>query len=174
MRSAARRAGAPAQCPRIWLRKSCVRSDWGLRYKLFAEIAQTLDAGIKTQKAKQIDDIYKKYNSRFDGEEEFRARIEVGISTYITRDECHVQPLLKVALVQTIILAMIGIESDEGFAAETLAKFTNIQEEAGRLSASFSELAQALSDPEAHPQFDSFVKACGSATNTENNRWAPR
>ena len=39
--------------------------------KLYAEIALTLDSGFQTIKAKQLDDLYRKYNGTFESEEEY-------------------------------------------------------------------------------------------------------
>lgn len=133
--------------------------------KVYSDIIHTIDSGFDTIKAKQIDDLYKKYNGTFQHESRYYSILCFGIDKFLAMKELHEPVFLRAHVFQTIILALIEI-SHPGTIPDQSARSPSSTIQRAPLQV----LSDALKDPAAHPQFSEFVNACTTRTNVQSQR----
>jgi hypothetical protein len=138
--------------------------------RLYSEIALTLDVGFQTIKAKQLNDLYKKYNGTFDREDEYGKKIRYGIRFFLDDERLHKDAFLRAHIVQSIALAGIAIRCGGEFEDDARRKQTELAERLDRSPISLDVLSNAIQDPEAYPALYDFTSASSQKTNVEATR----
>lgn len=130
--------------------------------KAYAEIAYVLDQGFQTVKGKEIDALYRKYNSAFPEQERFKELIDTGVKKFVERRDLHVDVFLRSHVFQSIVLAFI--HQERGRLTDAAHRYAE-DCKAHKFDGGFDVLARALDDPEAFPELAEFIEACSSKTN---------
>lgn len=138
--------------------------------KFYSEIILTIDSGFQTVKGKQIDDLYKKYNSVFPQEEQYRTIIKQGLDAYFELEDIRSADLMKAHLFQTIVLSIISLRNDCQFSHGADEKYSDLLAKLAATPVPLNVLIAALNDPEAHPALYDFTQACTQKTNVESSR----
>ena len=138
--------------------------------RLYAEIALTLDSGFVTVKGETLDKIYKKYNTSFDAADEFKEKITYGIEYFIKKEEFHEEPLLRMHVFQSMVIAAISLRYGGDFDGRAEEEHADIGEQVRQNNHSLEALVSGLQDPDEHPQLGEFIKSCTAATNTATAR----
>lgn len=132
--------------------------------KFYADVCLTLDSGFVTTKAKQIDDLYKRYNVEFPHEEEYQDKILYGVDHAMQNEALRADPFLRAHVYQSIVLSNIALKFGMNFfepspqQADLIASLT-------KSPVPLDVLARALLEPDSFPALRDFVSACTEKTN---------
>ncbi len=136
--------------------------------RMYAEILLVIDDGFHTVKAKQLDEIYKKYNAHFSKEELYHDLLTTGID-FALRNETFLRvPFLRAHVFQSIILAIITYLKPNDISFMVPDSYEQIVSEVEQEKYDLDVLADALTDPEAFPGIARFIHACSTKTNVED------
>jgi hypothetical protein len=138
--------------------------------KLYADILLGIDQGFMTVKGKQLDDLYKRYNSTFPHEEQYGSLLRNGLNAFLEAVELHHASLLRAHMFQSVVLALISLQEPERFPA--LADGPHA-ETVARISAKevpLQPLLAALADPESYPELQDFTEASSRKTNVDTSK----
>src|ERR1700754_2522146 len=138
-------------------------------FKLVADMAYLVEFGIHTTKRAQLDTIYKKYNSSFEREAEFREMLSSRFDEYLLMDSYQDPLFTKTYMVYSIVSVLLDRKYDLGLleqakklAPETAAKLNGSP-------VSRDDLIVALGDPDGSPQLSDFVQTT-TKTNVDTTR----
>lgn len=138
--------------------------------KLYAEIVLGIDQGFVTVKGKQLDDLYKRYNTTFPHEEDYGASLRAGLNAFLEIPELQHPSLLRAHMFQSVVLALISLREPQRFAAleedphaETIARI------AGK-NVPLQPLLAALADPESYADLQEFTESSSRKTNVETSK----
>lgn len=138
--------------------------------KFYAELALTLDVGFQTVKGKQIDDLYKRYNSIFPHEAEYGELIRLGIDYYFNVEAFQIDDLLRSHLFQSVALGIIALKRGGKFSEGADEKHGELLTRVKGEAVPLDVLLAAIQDPEAHSALYEFIQACTQKTNVEYSR----
>lgn len=138
-------------------------------FKLVADLAYLVEFGIHTTKRAQLDTIYKKYNSAFEREPEFRNMLSSSIDAYFALDAYQEPILAKAYMAYSIISVLLDHTYNLGLLdqARNLAPALAAKLDASPVSR--DDLVVALSDPEGSPQLHDFLQT-STKTNVDTTR----
>lgn len=136
--------------------------------RLYAEILLVIDEGFHTVKAKQLDEIYRKYNASFSMEEQYREILTSGIDFALRNDTFLREPFLRAHVFQSIVLAIISRQNQVDLESAVSASYGDLLKEIEQQHLDLDVLAQALTDPEAFPAVARFIQVCTTKTNVED------
>lgn len=135
--------------------------------KLYAEILLGIDVGFVTVKGKQLDDLYKRYNSTFPHEEEYGGLLRVGLDAFLGRPDLHHPSLMRAHMFQSVILALIGLREPGRFAGLAEGSHAQMIAQITAKDVPLQALLGALQDPDAYPDLQDFTDASSRKTNVE-------
>jgi hypothetical protein len=138
--------------------------------KAYAEIVLVLDNGFSTVKAKQIDDLYKKYNASFPLEDELFSTIASSVDEFLRRQEWHEKQILRPHVFQSAILALISLKDPSRLSLPEDDKYSDIAERAQSKGFPVSVLVAAMKTPDDYPDLKEFVDACSKKTNVQESK----
>jgi len=138
--------------------------------KVYSEITSVIDKGFQTIKGKQIDDLYKRYNSTFPNESAYEELLMVGIDGFLDRPELHGKPLLRAHMFQSAVLALIAIRKPGTFDLSLTAAQKETIERVAAKEVPLQPLLDALADPESFPDLEEFTAASTQKTNVEASK----
>lgn len=140
-------------------------------YKLYTEILQTVNGRFQTQKALQLDNLYKQYNTSFPLRDEFEQKLRFGLDFLLMTDSTHRRELLRAPTTQTLVLAAIANRFGGMFFDDACERYSELWAATQATDAPLTLLVQALQDRDAYPELRQFVDACqGGGSNVERNR----
>jgi Protein of unknown function DUF262 len=136
--------------------------------KLLADLVYALIFGIATTKPRQLDQLYERFDRRFDESEAFEARILEAMERVIGWKPIHHTALMKpynlyallLAIVHTLHLVDVLSHSFEATQSAVDHPF---------VLPNLTTLAEALEEEEPDPRFSQFVES-GSGTNVAEKR----
>lgn len=138
--------------------------------KLFAECVHALLYGIKTTKAKDLDDLYRDFEREFPEEGRIKARIDAAMSAIVEMEDIHDGPLMKPHVLYTLILALTHVAAPiESLRPTFDPDLAIVRDEAIALT-NLTALAEALALDAPEERFKPFVDASSSKTNVESQR----
>ena len=138
--------------------------------KTYSEILDVIDSGFHTIKGKQIDELYRRYNSEFPKEAEFTSALLPALDKFLQRTDLHRDQFLKPFIFQSIVIALIFPDQSAPLGSIGEDEKAAILKQIETASASTDTLADALSDRDMYPNLKSFVDACTTKTNVDVSR----
>jgi len=135
--------------------------------KLIAEITSALLLGITTTSKTSLDRLYATYDDEFDGAPEVEEAITEAMAFVLSLQAIRSTPLMKTYMFYSLILARIAIRGWETLEVVAPARNSRIAADAeNRLL----RLADALEDPDTHPNQRAFIEASSERTNVKSQR----
>jgi hypothetical protein len=138
--------------------------------KVYADILHTMDAGFLTIKGKEIDNLYKKYNATFPHEELYGSLVVESIEHFLASQDMQQVVFLRPHVFQTLILAIMEHRHPGTLPLLNKDEYVKLKNRMNNEGVPLIALAEALGDPDAHPQLSDFIKACTTRTNVESQR----
>lgn len=138
--------------------------------KVYSEIAHAIDQGFHTVKGKQIDDLYKRYNSTFANADLYKDLISQAIEQFLARNEFHRKTLLRGHMFQSLILALIDQRDPSVLASHLKAEQIEALERIKSKAVPLEPLLDALEDPESFLDLEDFTSASAQKTNVETSK----
>jgi hypothetical protein len=139
--------------------------------KLYAEVVLGIEQGFITVKGKQLDDLYKRYNSTFPHEEVYGALVRSGLNAFLQRKELHQPSLLRAHMFQSVILALISLDHPDRFPALNEGARAEAAAQIAAKNVPLQPLLAALADPEAYADLQDFTEASSKKTNVDISKF---
>lgn len=138
--------------------------------KFFAECTHAFLKGIKTTKAKDLNDLYKQYDKELPNEGKIQNCIDQAMRFVIEIPEIHNSALMKPFVFYSLILAVLQCLQPLDVLAETFVAPQPFQLHRDIAVTNLTALAAALEAETPEATFVPFVNACSSKTNVDTQR----
>lgn len=138
--------------------------------KLFAECVHAFLYGIKTTRAKNLDDLYKGFDKTLPQGEVIEYRIKQAMIFIVDIPEIHQGPLMKPYVFYSLLLAVSHALDPIDMLMDVFTPATPFTFQRDIVVTNLTTLAEALETETPEHRFKSFVDACSSKTNVETQR----
>lgn len=134
-------------------------------FKFYSEVVLHMDGGFVTVKAKQIDNLYKKYNASFPCLDRYNLTLRDALDRFLELDISTMTSLRKTHVAQSLVAALSeisapGIVSDH-LTVDQAQRVRLVEQE----SVPIEILDAAIREPERYPQLTEFIDASTRKTN---------
>jgi hypothetical protein len=138
--------------------------------QLFSELVRALTDGIATSQPTDIEDLYKRYDDEFAASEGIQARFDAVFARLLPWEDLHRGPLLRPYNFYSLFLALTHLQSPVASLQEHYELGAPREIDEPTYLANLSSLAEALDQPDDHPELQEFMDAASSATNVREQR----
>ena len=150
----AQRFSEPLRAVGVFSRRDIIRMG---DHRLYSEIINTTINGFETTKAREIDALYRRFNTTFEEEDQYFSYLENGIERAIEMVADNERELKRGYMFQTIVTIYIDRYFSLGIRQKAIDAAPDVDSALQARTVDLSILIEGLRDPESHPTLVEFV-----------------